>query len=115
MLRYITATIAAGAGENHCLPLSGSGPGRKTIKEVWIASTTAADTMVDDFRVYIDTERVADIPKEMIWGIPAATIDLPRRIIIPLDVVIEVNEILKVAVLSDSSLHPYVVTVVYEM
>jgi len=116
MRRYIPAPIAAGAGENHCLPRSGSGPGRKTVKEVWIACATAgADTMVDDFRVYLDTERLADIPKEMIWGIPAATIDLPRRIIIPLDVVVEVNEVFKVAVLSDASLHPYSVTVVYEM
>lgn len=116
MLRYVTALIAAGAGENTCLPLSGCGPGRKTVKEVWIACATAgADTMVDDFRVYLDTERLADIPKEMIWGIATSTIDLPRRIIIPLDVVIETNEMLKVAVLSDASLHPYSVVVVYEM
>lgn len=115
MLRYVSSSIAAGAGENHCLPLSGSGPGKKTVKEVWIASTTTTDTMVDDFRVYLDTERLVDIPKEMIWGIAALTIDSPRKIIIKLDVVVEVNEVFKVAVLSDASLHPYAVTVVYEM
>jgi len=116
MLRYISATITcAAAGEYHCLPLSGSGPGRKTVKEVWIAAVTAADTMVDDFRVYLDTERLADIPKQMIWGIPAATIDLPRRIIIPLGVAVEVNEVFKVAILSDAGTHNYAVVVVYEM
>jgi len=115
MLRYISATITcAAAGEYECQPLSGAGPGKKKVKEVWIACKTATDTMVDDFRVYLDTERLVDIPKEMIWGIAAATIDLPRRIVIPLNVEVDVNELLKVAILSDAGTHNYHATVVYE-
>lgn len=116
MRRYISATITcAAAGEYECQPLSGAGPGRKRVVEVWIAAITAADTMVDDFRVYLDTERLVDIPKQMIWAIVATTVDTPRRIIIPLNVDIDVNELLKVAVLSDAGTHNYHATVVYEM
>lgn len=116
MLRYISASIAcAAAGEYSCLPLSGAKVGSKRIKEVWIAAAGGSDSMVDDFRVYVDTERVADIPKSATWGIKSATLDLLRRISIPLDVVLEVNELLRVAILSDAGGENYLTTVVYEV
>lgn len=116
MLRFKSDTIVcAGAGEYSCLPLSGAGPGKKKIIEVWIYAATATDTIVDDFRIYIDTELVADIPKEMIWGKNQTPTETSRRIVIPLGDTIEVNEHLKVAILSDAGTHNYETTVVYEM
>jgi len=115
MLLYQRKSVTTGAAGDFTEEiLSGTGPTRKRVHEIWWAQATAAATMVDDVLVYLDTKKIVDVAIEHLWGVPAASVDMSRSMRLKVDLVVEDNSVLKVGVRSDAGGHTYECVVVYE-
>lgn len=112
---YKTVSVTCGAaGEFTEIGLSATGDKSKLVKQVVFNRNGAANADADDALVYLDTDKIADVPFEMVGGFGTLATHSTGPLTLDIGLRVDVNDTFKVGIRSDAGAANYLITVVYE-